>query len=183
MSESINPDSSGSGSVYVPEPHLCPRRSENPAPPGGWVHLLTTDHWVRSRWLTSREAAEAEKAVYEAKNPGSIASLTDWRWPGEIPRTCTYCGGIHPEDLIQLIAEGWETEGTGKNYKRYLNPPGSRARTEALIVSLRGPVRDRGKEIPSVWSPTTPVKVYMMHLTEDQCLRANAAIVAWKVNN
>lgn len=63
------------------------------------------DSWVVDRWM-----------------PRSDGGTVVWGWSW-MPRSCSFCGGIHPDDAIRLVREGWKVEATGKFYKRYLNPP------------------------------------------------------------
>lgn len=36
---------------------------------------------------------------------------------------CTHCGGLEPDEAIQLVKDGWEIEKTDKAYKFYLSGP------------------------------------------------------------
>lgn len=99
-----------------------------------------------------------------------------WLWPGDVPRTCSYCGGIHPEDAIRLVTEGWEVEATGKSYKRYLNPPGTAAKRVAVLANLRAGISQMEVTADQVWGPTPPAKLYTDHLNDEQIGRFNAAL-------
>lgn len=91
---------------------------------------------VRARWWWLRVTGRMEGGI---------------RWPGgPKPRTCSYCGGVHPDDAVSLLKAGWHVEGTDKSYKRYLNPPS-------------GP------------GPVPPVKVYVQHFGHEQIAAFNAA--------
>lgn len=153
------------------EKQTCPRRMGEMGP---WEYAEGLDEWRRDRWTADRAAAEREAADYEAAHPGSTAAPHDWRGPGGLPRTCSFCGGIHPEDCIALIGQGWETERTDKRYKLYLHPPGTMAAYRDPAATLAG---------PSAWSPTPPVKVYLQHFTPDQCDRANKAMADRKARS
>ncbi|MBY0512749.1 MAG: hypothetical protein K2P78_02415 [Gemmataceae bacterium] len=127
-----------------------------------------------------RAAVAKLHAEEDAKLPANVkvhrgAENDLWLWHWGPPRTCSFCGGIHPEDAIRLLTEGWEVEGTTKGYKRYLRPPGTHAKNEAIMASLRG---GAPAEAPAVWSPVPPVKLYVQHLTEEQIERFNAALRA-----
>jgi len=106
---------------------------------------------------------------------------TRWEWPWQ-PRTCSFCGGAHPDDILQLMRERWEIEGTDKGYKRYVQPPGSSARHEAFIVHMR----DNAKRMREPaegwrsegWSPVPPVKLYVQHFSEEQVKRFNTISAA-----
>lgn len=154
------------------EKQTCARRMTEMGP---WEYAEGLDEWRSDRWLADREEAERAKAEYEAKYPGSLAALTDWRWPGGVPRTCSFCGGIHPEDAIRLVSEGWEAGGTTKGYKAYLEPPGTMTRHEAFLASIRDHGREPGEGVPSVWSPSPPVKVYFQHFSRGQVDRFHEA--------
>ncbi|RBB38870.1 hypothetical protein DPV79_15940 [Burkholderia reimsis] len=80
----------------------------------------------------------------------------DDQWPEAAspkPRTCSYCGGVHPDDVIPLLIAGWHVEPTTKNYKFYVNDP------------------DGHSAVP-------PVKVYLQHWTQEQVQRADAILKA-----
>ncbi len=160
--------------ILTAESQTCPRRGENPGP---WKFLPAQDMWVSDRWSATEAEDEAKAAEFLAKYPPPSSRGSDlWKWSWGPPRTCSYCGGIHPEDAIRLVSEGWEVEPTTKGYKRYLGPPGTLARHEAMMASIKDHGREPGEGVPSVWSPTPPVKVYCQHFDEDQVRRFNAAI-------
>lgn len=53
-------------------------------------------------------------------------------------RTCSYCGSIHPDDLLEicrktLADERYGVEGTTKSYKVYVRQPGVRNAGEGAI--------------------------------------------------
>lgn len=126
----------------------CPRRDE------GFVYRRGDggpDHWYMGRWAATLEEAEKKAADLAARGVGSHAP--SFVWPGNKtqPRICSYCGGIHPEDAIALIEEGWLVGGTDKAYKRYLEPP-------------------NGKSL------VPPVKLYVQHFTQGQVDRFNLAL-------
>lgn len=161
------------------EMQTCPRRMNELGP---WERAPCLDRWTADRWSTDPEAVAAKHAAEDARHPNITVHRGPhndlWLWSWGPPRTCSFCGGLHPEDAIRLVAEGWEVDATGKAYKRYLEPPGSRTRHEALMASLRDPSREAGQGVPSVWAPTPPVKLYVMHFDEDQIRRFNEALEA-----
>lgn len=58
---------------------------------------------------------------------GTMFKLPDtdlWqvRRPG-LPRTCSFCGSVHPEDFLKLAAEGAKLTPTDKAYKVYIDVP------------------------------------------------------------
>lgn len=60
-------------------------------------------------------------------------------------RTCSYCGGMHPEDLIRLIEQGADVSGTTKGHKFYVERvPNPIAGQRCRSGSRSGPVFDRG---------------------------------------
>lgn len=36
-------------------------------------------------------------------------------------KTCSFCGGLHPDEALRLLREGAEITPTDKNYKFYIN--------------------------------------------------------------
>lgn len=104
----------------------CPRRSDfNRAGD-------PRDEWARNRW-------------------DSIGAT----WPNgfEKPRTCSWCGGVHPGDATDLLHAGFRLEETDKDYKFYMHPV------------------DGTFTIP-------PIKLYLMHFSGEEVMRADAAIRA-----
>ena len=124
----------------------CPRRRES-----GAYQSDEVDRWATNRW----------------KGGG------DWRleW---FPRSCSFCGSVHPDDAMRLIEEGWEPEvASGKRYKIYLHPPGYCDRMRATIKGIR----EKGVEgMVDGWSPTPPVKAYTPHLSQEQIDRVNERV-------
>lgn len=119
---------------------------------GPWKHAAESDWWERGRWASTKDQADAEVAEFMERNPNGSIGNVFWEW-GEEPRTCSFCGGIHPDDAARLIREGWCVDPTTKSYKRYLEPP----------------KRRQGGLIP-------PVKVYVQHFSIDQIDVFNAAL-------
>ena len=56
----------------------CPRRTKEFGP---WEHKEHLDKWNDYRW-----------SCKDAK----------WKWPWN-PRSCSFCGSIHPEDALYII--------------------------------------------------------------------------------
>lgn len=151
------------------ELHKCPRRMEGP------FRFSEFDTWQRDRWKNTKE--EADKAIEEFKarnSPGSSMSDPQWHGDSPQPRTCSFCGSIHPDDLLQLLLEGWELEPTDKGYKYYVHPKGWRENFNKRMSSFTGGPTD----IPRFWSPTPPVKSYVMHASEEQIKKLNDALKA-----
>ena len=100
------------------------------------------DSWTTYRWGPH----------YKARWPEGWAA--GQRILYDKPRTCSYCGGAHPDDVIALMERGWWVEATDKNYKRYLHAPSG---------------------LPE---PSPPVKIYVQHFSEAQVDRFNKIILA-----
>ena len=122
-------------SEEVPE---CPRRIESPH------QFPLPDTWGTTRW--------------------GVRDSDVWNWPWH-PRTCPYCGGVHPEDGLKLIREGWSVEMTTKGYKAYLHPPGYAERTQALFSAIGNDaaIATLEDQYPDAWSAVPPVKIYGQH--------------------
>ena len=129
----------------VEEKQTCPRRMNEF---GSWKHEEGLDQWNAGRWAF----------------PGRV-----WAWPWQ-PRACSFCGGVHPDDAIRLLSEGWRVVSTDKAYKRYLEPPGGK-----LGMEYEGRVFGAGVYV-SPWGPVPPVKVYTMHFDGEQITLFNATI-------
>lgn len=138
--------------VMSGESITCPSRMN---PWTAHAKIEGVDHWERNSWHR----------------------YDQWRrWPEgfDPPRTCSFCGGAHPDDVIALIERGWEVDGTDKAYKRYLEPPGYRAQARRWTERLHDASVEIGSEIVG---PVPPVKVYGWHFSEAQRERFNEAIV------
>ena len=141
----------GKGIPTVSEETLtCPRRMNEFGP---WEHKEGLDQWRIDRWSSF--------PLYDR-------DIT-WQWPWQ-PRACSFCGGIHPDDAIRLLKEGWHVVATDKSYKRYLEPPGGR-----LGFEHEGRVFGAGVYVPP-WGPVPPVKLYTMHMDGEQITLFNAAL-------
>lgn len=122
----------------------CPRRFISNA--------TENDGWDTNRW--------------ESRGPSDAVTY----FPPQFipPRTCSYCGSIHPEDALKLMEQGWEVESsTGKSYKRYLHPPGY-GRYLMRVFGVPDVTEPRDYR-----EPTPPVKLYVMHLTAEQIDKFN----------
>lgn len=116
---------------------------------GPWERKENLDTWQADRW--------------DRKD-------NRWNWPWK-PRTCSFCGGIHPEDAIKLLKEGWEIETTGKSYKRYLEPPGYREAMTKIMRNVKArnlDSKDNPFENKETWCPTPPVKLYVAHFDQEE---------------
>lgn len=158
------------------ETQTCPRRIHEMGP---WAHEPHLDRWTDGGW--SDDLEEAEKRAREKdqirrdKFGDDVAQHPTqpqvWLGPGSVPRFCSFCGSLHPDDAIELVELGWEVIGTTKTYKRYLEPPGTALSRSVTIKRLRG----NDKVVPpSVWK--AQLKVYIMHFDKDQAKRWNEAL-------
>ena len=122
------------------ETMLCPRRAEG----GAAVHMLPeNDEWI-----------------------GGEKSWTEFSLSWK-PRTCSYCGSLHPEDTLKLVREGWEDEPTTKHYKGYLHPPGWRQTHDGLLKKMQkgaDPVT-AVEQRPSIAEPKPCAKFCAQHFT------------------
>lgn len=134
------------------EDQTCPRRGEG----GVSARFPLPDYWETGRWATTQEEHDAEVAAdqAEAKKKGYTLISSEYWWRlGVPPRTCSFCGGAHPDDVNALLREGWLVDPTDKHYKRYLAEPDGT-------------------------QPVPPVKVYTMHFTAEQVTEFNAILTA-----
>ena len=163
--------------LYPPhEYQTCARRCElGPNHMEEHKDTWNRKHWDHKyRWAGTKSWTD-EKGKRRQEKIGP--KRQGWKHPW-LPRACSYCGSIHPDDAIKLIEEGWEVEGSTKSYKHYLNPPGDRLRYEVLVGkrSIESLTPEEQTIIKNYWSPTPPVKLYMLHLTKDHVHRLNAAV-------
>lgn len=150
------------------EKQTCGRRMGDFGP---WEHAEGLDEWETNRWsldfaaVDARHEAEAKRVAEESQGRSTIyySPVGDkWVWDGPIPRTCSFCGGVHPDDAFRLIEAGWEIE-IAKSYKFYLNPPGYHAHLTNFRIG----------EKSDYHSPVPPVKGYSHHFTKEQTDRLN----------
>lgn len=152
------------------EPTTCGRRMNDFGP---WERTDNLDHWQRGRWAATVEESDAEVAEFMTAHPTGFIGKVLWDYGGEQPRTCSFCGGVHPDDAIALIEAGWTVDCTTKAYKRYLEPPGYH--DYMLRIQAAGWNVERAGE-PRVESPVPPVKLYVQHFNAEQIARFNAAL-------
>ena len=146
------------------ERHTCLAREGKPSGPLGFGPE-NEDRWIRKQWGTGlyrwyvkrfhENYAMADRINKWRKKFGLRTNWmyggTRWKW-NEQPRTCSYCGSVHPKDAVDLIMKGWRIEPTTKNYKFYLEPP-------------------HGDP-----SPIPPVKLYGWHLDPEKVKVINQAV-------
>lgn len=102
-------------------------------------------------------------------------------WPESFPkpRTCSFCGGVHPDDLMTLIDQGWEFEPTGKSYKSYWHPPGYSAYMEEVLKNI-GEGRDTAAGAHP--EPSPPVKLYSQHVDAEMAAKINTKLLLRRVS-
>jgi hypothetical protein len=69
---------------------------------------------------------------------GSQAKPDTWGYGPDGNRTCSYCGSIHPDDLMKICRlalkdERYSIDGTTKSYKVYVRQPGVQNASEGAI--------------------------------------------------
>lgn len=80
------------------------------------------------------------------------------------PRTCTYCGSLHPDDFMAVVSNGSAKLGpTDKTYKVYVEIP-------SVTHQPTTTTWKNGKKITRKVGLRTPkmLKFYFQHLEEDQ---------------
>jgi hypothetical protein len=102
---------------------------------GPWDHEENQDTWRK-----------------DDRDPDEVSG----RDPGPF---CSFCGSLHPEKFLGLIAEGWVVEPTDKTYKAYLSEV------------LTGPERVAipGEPLPPVYCGRA--KFYYQHFSDEQMQR------------
>lgn len=111
--------------------------------------------WSRDRWAaTKAEDEQRKKDFYAQAPPNSTYGSQLWRWGTEVPRSCTKCGSLHPEDALKLVFAGWTVEAADNKPKWYLHPP-----------------KNTGAPVP-------PVKLYGWHLEPADVTALNDVIRA-----
>lgn len=130
--------------------HICPKIVGAKNIFGNEYDLWETGRWsvwqkLRDWWLN-----------WTSRHYGGTYWSRSW---GKPPRSCNYCGGIHPEDMIEMMTRGWRIESTKGGSKFYLWPPGCRP-WEMVCGSPSAP--------PWVPGPIPPIKGYSCHFSEDK---------------
>lgn len=129
------------------EKKTCGRRMTDFGP---WEYKEGLDRWEHGylRWGRVRKFFDWLKRNITERKRFYGGTRWDWHW---MPRVCSFCGCVHPDDAVRLIKEGWTVDGTTKRYKRYLEPP----------VGFHS---------------TPPVKVYVQDFTSEDVVNFNNAI-------
>lgn len=116
-------------------------------------------------------------------------------WPVHYaePRVCQGCGGVHPEDVLRMLREGWTEEMADGHDKGYLNPPGYQAEVDAWRKATDAANRKRTPEGECPICSTTglgdsgdpmkmypghplkgpPIKFYIFHFSPEQIAELN----------
>jgi len=136
--------------------------------------------WFKERiistgWSNFRDWLEFKFGI---EHRCSFSGGTYWPWGFKKPRTCSYCGGIHPDDALRLLKEGWEVDTTTKTYKRYMDPPGYAEYIQKFTANIRKCI---DVLIPHIESPVPPVKLYVYHFSQKQIEAFNAELLTQKM--
>ena len=115
----------------------------------------------------------SDKFTEEHNCPRGRESTQDGRAVWTMDDSCSYCGSLHPDLLMERLEAGTVTlDPTDKSYKIYVHAnPGS----EQFITYYRDSEFDPGGGDPSKWiwtsKPASQCKFYFQHLSNDQMLR------------
>jgi len=106
-----------------------------------------------SRWMRRKGRQTCPRRMKEA-GPWEYKEMLDF-WEtrkgyGKM-RLCSFCGGVHPDDVIEATRQGAWIEKTTKNYKVYLHKDEWKGRQR---------------------------KVYLQHFSDEQRERGNAVYMA-----
>lgn len=150
---------------------------------GTWQRWRDAYQNWRSKYFKFRRYGDWLPRLKRREDFGKPSRMggTEWRqeW-GAMPRTCSYCGGAHPDDLIAMVQRGWESHGTSKGYKKYIEPAGMYAYQVAMARAMRVPNPTAPppvcSSVPYPGSPVPPVKLYIQHFSDEQIRRFNAAL-------
>jgi hypothetical protein len=114
---------------------------------GDHARAMRINHWLQSdgvRRFKRRVPLLGKLLPYGLTIGGTY-------WVGDkklMPRSCSFCGSSHPEDVMKLLDAGWKVEVCDNRGKCYVRPPNS-------------------------YGPVPPVKVKTYHCTEEQIKRLN----------
>lgn len=100
-----------------------------------------TSRVYEPRWMFRlRQRLFCEAGRHSCGSRGSVdLTLPDrWHIGSDGNRTCSYCGSMHPEDLMEIcrktmINADYGVESTTKSYKVYVRQPGVRNAAEGAI--------------------------------------------------
>jgi len=106
----------------------------------------------------------------ESPNPDAYGDGTstpdrwDRRYGRKGPRSCSYCGSMHPDDFLAAARDGsGELGPTDKNYKVYVT-------IESVTYTPTSSTWQNGKQSNVVKHPKAPamLKFYFQHLSHEQ---------------
>ena len=159
-----------------------------------WDWLRMMKRRARIRWLYFRagklEEQTCPRSIGQPRafdppdhwEPGTLRWKLDREdyWPdGEpMPRCCSYCGGGHPDDLLALLARGWQIDVSTKAYKAYVEPPGGEARRRAIGCAIAGHAEFPHPMPAGPRGVVPPLKLYADHFTKAQIDELNRLLLA-----
>lgn len=86
-------------------------------------------------------------------------------WNGEAPaRTCSFCGSLHPDDVLAAIENGGRVVPTDKNYKMYLDAPSVGPHLKVYFQHFEEKHKDRLIEACNAGKVTFAVPGYFYRL-------------------
>lgn len=133
-------------SLYFSRDHWLPRLdplcSSSHSKSGKRTWNIEEPRWayrLRQRWFCQagrQRCGRRDDVFVRQANRNQLPDTWDWMPDGN--RTCSFCGSIHPDDLMAickkaLTDERYSVEGTTKSYKVYLRQPGVRNASEGAI--------------------------------------------------
>lgn len=170
------------------ELQTCPKRRELSTD----VAIVGRDRWLTTRWHWTHHAHDRA-----AQRFGLLCGVETWPTGEPQPRTCSYCGSIHPDDAVTLIMRGWDVELTANALKRHLVPPGCGRAARSVQIATRYARIDYLKHTLGLdersaiarelreqraapkrreLTPIPPVELHIAHFDYDQRERFNVAM-------
>jgi hypothetical protein len=158
---------------------------------GPWISLSITSV-VCGSVGEEQPMPETQLCPRRVEGPFNLPETDTWsldRWPShprlKTVRTCSYCGCTHPDDVLQLLREGWEHGATTKSYKGYIELPGTEAYQQAMTAWIQDGGLDKGKSAPAplvdasmLMTGMPPIKFYIQHFSVGQVVELNSLISA-----
>lgn len=126
-------------------PQLDPLCSRSHSKSGKRTFSIDEPLWfyrLRKRFFAfsgrQRCGRRGENEMWSDRNGGRKALPDTWNVGPDGNRTCSYCGSIHPDDLMvicrkAMIDPAYGIDGTDKSYKVYVRQPGVRNAAEGAI--------------------------------------------------
>lgn len=122
----------------------------------------------------------AERIGMVGKNAPADFHPLEWRAPFRMDpyeyafRTCSWCGAMHPEDLVAALRNGSPVEWAKPGYKIYVDVPNPISGQEVKCGSRSGPVdpddMSKGRYDEPIYGaapPTVMGKWYTTHLHDE----------------